>query len=290
MAGPLPFLRLLRAGTLFSPAADVVAGLCIAGAATGNAVWSVDAVRAVLASALLYGGGMVCNDVADRREDAVQRPERPLPRGDVALPAAVALGAALLLGGVCLSPYRGYHGAIAVLVLAYDFVCKRRPLPGVLAMGTLRALNLAVASAPLYPSLPVPLLAAAVCYGGYVAAITLLGIQEDLPAPRARTVVAARSAPPLLALLGLVAVQGAPWPAPLLALPPVLWFLWQGRATTVWDRPAIRRSMTHLLLGTMLYTALLCVAVARPVEAIAIALCIPLARAVTRRLQFRTMS
>jgi len=175
-------------------------------------------------------------------------------------------------------------------VLAYDFACKRRPWPGAVTMGTLRALNLAVASAPLYPSLPVPLLAAAVCYGGYVAAVTLLGVQEDLPAPRARAVVAARSAPPLLALAGLLAVQRALWPAPLLAAWPCLWFLWQNRTTTTWDQPAIRRSMTHLLLGTMLYTALLCLAVARLGEAIAIALCIPLARAVTRRLRLRTMS
>ncbi len=61
MAGLLPFLRLLRAGTLFSPAADVLAGTCIAAAAQGAAVWSLDVVRAVAASVLVYAAGMVLN-------------------------------------------------------------------------------------------------------------------------------------------------------------------------------------------------------------------------------------
>jgi len=64
----LPYLRLIRAGTLFSPAADVVAGLCLAGG-----VWTVDAIRAALASVAIYGAGMVLNDHADRARDAVVR-------------------------------------------------------------------------------------------------------------------------------------------------------------------------------------------------------------------------
>jgi hypothetical protein len=79
-------------------------------------------------------------------------------------------------------------------------------------------------------------------------------------------------------------VQGGLWPVPLVAALPVLWFARRNRQCTAWDRPAIRRSMTLLLLGTMLYTALLCAAAARWIEAAAIAACVPLARAIARRI------
>src|SRR5712675_1691119 len=106
----LPYLRLVRVGTLFSPAADVVAGMCLAGAPWSN--------RAV-------AGGMVLNDYADRTIDAVQRPERPLPRGDVRPQTALALGLALLLLGCLLSSWLPYHLLMAALVLGYDFLGKR---------------------------------------------------------------------------------------------------------------------------------------------------------------------
>lgn len=296
MPGLLPYLRLLRAGTLFSPGCDVVAGFCILGAP-----WSAEAFGAVAASICLYAAGMVWNDVADRRTDAVLRPERPLPRGDVPLPAAVALGAALIAGGLLLSPpdYRLHHAMLAALVLAYDFAAKRIALLGALTMGLLRGLNLMTAAAPLWLSVwpaeaapagsapaavPPDLLAAAGCYAVYVIAVTVLGIFEDVPRVRARAVVAVQTAPLIAGPVGILAVQDALWPAPALSLLPVLAFARRNRAVAVWDQRAIRRSMLFLLLGTMLYTALLCAAAGRWWEAAGIAACIPLARRVARRI------
>jgi 4-hydroxybenzoate polyprenyltransferase len=272
-----PYLRLLRVGTLFSPGADVVAGLCVLGLP-----WTAAGVRAVLASICLYAAGMVFNDVADRRRDAELRPERPLPRGDVALPAALLLGALLLAAGLLLSPCRWYHALIALLVLGYDFLLKRVDALGALTMGTLRALNLATAAA-IAGTAPPPLRTAAACYGVYIVAVTVLGIFEDRPGVRARAVVAVQAAPPLAALVGLFVVQGGAWPVPLLACLPVLWFARRNQRVAAWDQRAIRASMQLLLLGTMLYTALLCAAAARPVVAAAIAVCVPIARAIARR-------
>jgi 4-hydroxybenzoate polyprenyltransferase len=279
----LPLLRLVRVGTLFSPAADVVASSAIAGLP-----WSASVVAAMFASTSLYAAGMVWNDVADRKSDALLRPERPLPRGDVSLPLAVALGTALIGLGLWLSPCRGYHGLIAALVLAYDFAGKRLAWLGVLGMGTLRALNLATALAfggeQIAPGSAKSVLIAAVCYGCYIVAVTILGIFEDLPKVRARAVAAVQTAPPLCAFGGLLVVQGGLWPAPTLALVPMLWFLRRIVRTAHWDQAAIRRSMTFLLLGTMLYTALLALAAARPLEAIAIASAILPARWIARRI------
>ena len=283
MSRLLPLLRLLRVGTLFSPAADVVASGAIAGLP-----WSSNVVAAMFASASLYAAGMVWNDVADRKSDAVLRPERPLPRGDVSLPVAIALGTALIGFALWLSPCRGYHGLIAALVLAYDFAGKRLAWLGVLGMGTLRALNLAVALAfggdQIAPGSSTSVLAAAVCYGFYIVAVTILGIFEDLPHVRARAVAAVQTAPPLTAFCGLCVVQGHLWPAPAIAAVPMLWFLRRNARTVSWDQAAIRRSMTFLLLGTMLYTALLTLAAGRVIEAIAIGSAILPARWIARRI------
>jgi 4-hydroxybenzoate polyprenyltransferase len=192
MPGLLPLLRLLRAGTLFSPAADVLAGRCIL-AAAGESIWTGDLVRLMAASALIYAAGMVCNDVADVEEDRAQRPERPIPRGEISRTAAAMLGVLLLGGGVALSPAPLHHGILAGLVLLYDFAAKRAALPGALCMGTLRGLNLASAAAMLGIAAPTTLIAAAACYGVYVFAITILGQFEEDSTVRPRAVAAISS-------------------------------------------------------------------------------------------------
>jgi 4-hydroxybenzoate polyprenyltransferase len=283
----LPLLRLLRIGTLFSPAADVLASFCIAGLP-----WQATAARAVFASVALYAAGMVWNDIADRKLDARQRPERPLPRGDLSLAFAVALGSALLLGGLLLSPCRGHHGLIAALVLAYDFAGKRIEWLGALVMGSLRGLNLltafAVANAAggpgLLPEAATALWIAAGCYAIYITAVTMLGIFEDTPRVAARAVSTIQAAPPLAALAGIFAVQGGFWPAPAIALLPVLWFARRNRNQRQWDQAAIRASMTFLLLGTMVYTALLALAAQQPWVSLGIAASIAPARWISRRI------
>lgn len=278
----LPLLRLLRVGTLFSPAADVVASAAVAGLP-----WDGNLGRAIAASVCLYAAGMVWNDVADRRVDAVQRPERPLVRGDLSLSFALALGMLLLAGGIGLSPCRLHHGLIAALVLAYDFGGKLVPWLSALGMGSLRALNLGTALAMpgvVEAGRAQALLVAAVCYGVYIVAVTVLGIFEDLPTVRARAVAAVQAAPPIAALCGLYTVQGGPWPAPMLAAVPMLWFLRRNSRTAVWSQAAIRRSMMFLLLGTMLYTGLLAFAAGRAYEAAAIGAAIAPARWIARRI------
>lgn len=281
----LPILRLLRVGTLFSPAADVVAGAAVAGLP-----WSPDLVRAALASLLLYAAGMVWNDIADRRLDAVQRPERPLPSGAVGLPFALGLGIALLAGGLLLSPCPLHHAAIAALVLVYDFLGKRVEWVGAILMGLLRGLNLgtgwalATALQAGTPESTQRLLIAACCYAAYIVAVTILGIFEDLPRVKGRAVATVQSAPPLVAWAGIVSVQGSLWPAPALAALPALLFLRRNSRIRTWSQAEIRRSMTFLLLGTMLYTAGLSLAAGRWPEALGIVLAIVPARWISRRI------
>ena len=175
----------------------------------------------------------------------------------------------------------------SLLVLAYDFAGKRIEWLGALGMGTLRALNLGTALAFATAATPErarAALVAALCYGVYITAVTILGIFEDRPAVRARAVAAVQSAPPILALCGIAMVQGGLWPAPAIAALPALWFLRRNSRTRTWDQAAIRRSMLFLLLGTMLYTASLTFAAGEPWAALAIATAIVPARWIARRI------
>lgn len=267
------WLRLLRAGTLFSPAADIVAGCALAGLP-----FSLATARLAAASVLVYAGGMVLNDVFDLDEDRVRRPERPLPRAEIRVGDAFAAGAALLVAGALLE--RAF-ALLAVLVVAYDLGVKRSAVCGPLLMGSLRALNLLVPAAlTAAPSLSGPQLAAGIGYGVAIASVTVLGSLEDSPKPDARAVRAAASIPPLAASLGLLA-QPRLWFAGLLLLLalPTLLRAWR---LPSFDTPSIRRLMTHLLLGTMLYTSCLAGACGEPLAAGAILAVVPLARWVSR--------
>ncbi len=276
----LPVLRLLRAGTLFSPAADVVAGLCL-----GGVGFALGGAKLALAGVCTYAAGMVLNDFADRRVDAELRKERPIPRGEVHPLFALGLGVALLAFALLLSPSPAYHGILAVLVLGYDFVLKRNVLSGAVTMGVLRAMNLC-SPLLLLPEVPEVVryrfLVAASAYFAYIVAVTLLGHLEDEPRVRARTVQALQVAPPVAGLAALVAVQGGLWPAPAIAMLPVLAFSGRNKRVREWNQAAIRGSMTWLLLGTMLYTSLLCVAVGSHLAAAGIALAVLPARRIAR--------
>lgn len=102
--------ELVRAPAALSVPGDVLAGAAAAGA--------LDRRTPALAGAsvLLYWAGMAANDWADRRLDAVERPERPIPSGRVSPSAALGLAAGLTAAGVALATAAGGRRAAAVAV------------------------------------------------------------------------------------------------------------------------------------------------------------------------------
>ena len=70
--------ELLRLPALFTVPGDALAGAAAAGARPGRRT-----ALAVGTSLCLYQAGMALNDWADREEDAVARPHRPLPSGRI---------------------------------------------------------------------------------------------------------------------------------------------------------------------------------------------------------------
>ncbi|WP_331276079.1 SCO3242 family prenyltransferase [Streptomyces sp. Qhu-G9] len=135
------WVELLRLPALFTVPGDALAGAAAAGARPNSRT-----LLAIGSSLCLYEAGMALNDWADRAEDAVDRPHRPLPSGRIRPSAALAAAAGLTAAGLALASRAGRRplavaGALAATVWSYDLVLKRTPA-GPLAMAAARGLDL----------------------------------------------------------------------------------------------------------------------------------------------------
>ena len=149
-------LRLMRLPNVFTAIADVLMGFVFArhSFSPGGALLCLMA-----ASGLIYTAGMILNDVFDLEIDRKERPQRPLPSGQIPVAQARVLGFLMLLFGVGFGWLAGYlyqddrllpiafpwrSGAIATAlaaaVLVYDAWGKTTFL-GPLNMGLCRVLN-----------------------------------------------------------------------------------------------------------------------------------------------------
>ncbi|MFH9613068.1 SCO3242 family prenyltransferase [Streptomyces pratensis] len=133
--------ELLRVSALFTVPGDALAGAAAAGLRPGRGT-----ALAAGASLCLYEAGMALNDWADREEDAVDRPHRPIPSGRVAPGAALAAAGALTAAGLALAaragrPALAVASGLAATVWAYDLHLKHTKL-GPAAMASARTLDL----------------------------------------------------------------------------------------------------------------------------------------------------
>ncbi|OSC55651.1 prenyltransferase, partial [Streptomyces sp. 4F] len=119
--------ELLRLPALFTVPGDALAGAAAAGARPGPRT-----LLAIGSSLCLYEAGMALNDWADRAEDAVERPHRPLPSGRIRPAAALAAAGALTGAGLALAagagrPALAVAAPLAATVWAYDLTLKHTP-------------------------------------------------------------------------------------------------------------------------------------------------------------------
>ncbi|MFF4347175.1 UbiA family prenyltransferase [Streptomyces sp. NPDC001530] len=127
------------------PALFTVPGDALAGAAAVGTRPNCRTLLAIGSSLCLYEAGMALNDWADRAEDAVERPHRPLPSGRIHPAAALAAAGALTAAGLALAaragrPSLAIAAPLAATVWAYDLTLKRTPA-GPAAMATARGLD-----------------------------------------------------------------------------------------------------------------------------------------------------
>jgi 4-hydroxybenzoate polyprenyltransferase len=172
-------LKLGRVSNLPTVWTNVLAGTVLAG---GD--WrGPRTALVVVAMSLFYVGGMYLNDYFDRAVDARERPQRPIPAGDISAAAVRAIGFALLAGGAALMFVAGTTAAIVGILLGscivgYDVHHKGFAFaPAV--MGACRALVYGGAAAAA-GGVASTVLVAAIASGAYVAGLTYAAKQESL--------------------------------------------------------------------------------------------------------------
>jgi 4-hydroxybenzoate polyprenyltransferase len=128
-------LKLGRVSNLPTVSTNVIAAVALSGAQC-----SIVTLVAICAGiSLLYIAGMFLNDAFDRSIDALERPERPIPSGQVSAAEVFGAGFALLafgvlaIAGVAFTVGGGWQALVSVLVLAglivfYDMHHKTNPL------------------------------------------------------------------------------------------------------------------------------------------------------------------
>ena len=269
-----PYLELLRPANVATSLADVLAGYAIAGLAAPRVLpWLL------LATACLYGGGIVLNDFFDRKLDAVERPERPIPSGRVSAGRAAALGAALLAIGLLAGHLASRDGgpisaAIVIAVLLYDSWGKRQRLIGPVNMGLCRGLNLCLGMAAVPGTIgahwPVAILPVA-----YIAGVTMVSRGEVSGGRRGVALTALVLVASVLVALGgisALARDSVIWPFVLLGVLSwrVLRAFWRAFANP--SPPVIRAAVRTGVLSLVLVDGVIAAAYADMIYSLAVLL------------------
>ncbi|MEV8087251.1 SCO3242 family prenyltransferase [Streptomyces nigra] len=168
--------ELLRLPALFTVPGDALSGAVAAGARPGPRT-----LLAIGSSLCLYEAGMALNDWADRAEDAVERPHRPLPSGRIRPSSALTAACALTAAGLGLAAGAG-RAALAVAtplaatVWAYDLGLKHTPA-GPVAMAAARGLDHLLGAAAT-TGRPRAALSSAALLGTHTLAVTAVSRRE----------------------------------------------------------------------------------------------------------------
>ncbi|WP_122496403.1 SCO3242 family prenyltransferase [Mycobacterium attenuatum] len=239
------YLNLMRA-----PAALTVLGDTAVGAIWAGRPLTGRRLALPLASALLYWSGMVLNDWADRERDAIERPERPIPSGEVSAGTAISFAAALTAAGLATATAAGGRhglaaaGRITLCVAAYDLVAKDTAA-GPLVMSGCRFLDVMLGAGPNYRRALVP----ASVIGGHTTAITVLSRSEVTGSERSLPAVVGGMAASVAAsaMVSTPGFRAAPAAAVYAwSFGPGLWKAWQQPSATVL-RSAVRSGIASMI-------------------------------------------
>ncbi|WP_244602455.1 SCO3242 family prenyltransferase [Mycobacterium marinum] len=237
-----------------APAALTVLGDSVVGAMWSGRPLGGRRLALPLASALLYWSGMVLNDWADRKRDAVERPERPIPSGDVSPAAALSAATVLAAAGVAAATAAGGRqglaaaGRITLCVVAYD-VAAKDTAAGPLVMSGCRFFDVMLGAAPHYRRALIP----ASVISLHTTAITVLSRSEVTGSDR-RMPALVGGAAAVVATSAVAAAAGGP-AGYRVALPvavyswafgPGLWNAWQ-HPTAEAIRSAVRSGIASMI-------------------------------------------
>ena len=246
-------LKLGRVSNLPTVWSNVLAGLVLAGG-----MLSVETMLPLCVMAtLLYVAGMFLNDAFDAEFDATERPERPIPSGEVTRRSVFVWAAAMIACGLGLAASLGTWtliGALSTvtLIVIYDRFHKGNPLAPVL-MGMCRVGLYVTAALTVAPVLPTPVLV-----GGAVLLLYVLGLTYAAAHEHTHALVRLG---PLVGLGGPAVVTYSllwgPWLAKCTLVAFALWVLRALRLVRMRTPHAIRTGIVALIAGISLVDALL---------------------------------
>jgi UbiA prenyltransferase family protein len=181
-------LRLGRVSNLPTVTSNVVAAVALAGGHPSPGTL----VAACVALSLMYVAGMWLNDAFDRDLDRALRPERPIPRGEVAAATVFDVGFLMLGAGIVLvsvtamATGAGWKPVMSVVALAslivfYDANHKQNPLSPVV-MGLCRAAVYTTAALLVRADLCAPVVVGCAMLLAYLVGLTYAARQENLVA------------------------------------------------------------------------------------------------------------
>jgi len=186
-----PYLELIRPPNLLTSAADILAGFAISGSILHFSVVGginiavsepIQLWLLIISSISIYGGGITLNDVFDAFTDAVERPERPIPRRAISRQHAMLFGYLLLVSGIVTALFVSYISGVVALLVAgcavlYNYRAKHHLLFGPITMGLCRAGNLLLGMTAV-PEMFFQEYSIAIIPLTYIASVTLIGRGE----------------------------------------------------------------------------------------------------------------
>ena len=179
----LAYLRLCRLPTLFTALSNLYAGFLLSHA---GLIPLGDFLLLAGATTGLYLSGMVFNDVFDVDQDSRERPQRPIPSGQISRRNAALFGAGLMAFGLACAGAASWVSltiaiALSVSIMIYDSILKRTVF-GPAGMGVCRTLNLLLGASSVSDRISgpfqQPLLWYAICIGIYITGVTLFAKHE----------------------------------------------------------------------------------------------------------------
>jgi 4-hydroxybenzoate polyprenyltransferase len=283
------YLELMRLPNVFTAMADVAMGFLFVQPIMMSwtckpwtpTPWDLATMAVLLvASSLLYVGGMVLNDVFDLEIDRRERPERPLPSGRIPVELARRLGYRLLLLGVAIATAAALlvgqfrPGVVALLlaiaILLYDSWLKYTPA-GPIAMGACRTLNVMLGMNAADITLGAAHWLVAGGIGVYVAGITWFARKESQRSSRLHLGLATA-----VMVVGIAMIAWLPrWTdriLPRIAAQPGWWYLLLGGLAILIVRRCIlaviepvpsrvRAAVTQCVLSIIMLDTVACYAV-----------------------------
>ena len=181
-------LQLGRVSNLPTVWTNTLTGAVLAGATGFGAGFAV----MLLAFTLFYTGGMFLNDAFDAEFDAVHRPERPIPLGEVSAAGVFRIGFGLMAVAIVLLGWVGFGfaprtgawpalagAALTATITLYNWNHKKTRLSPVV-MGLCRVLVLLGAGLCFSVDLPAALWIAAGLMLCYLIGLTYVAKQENL--------------------------------------------------------------------------------------------------------------